>query len=906
MSDNIQVAIRLRPLNEREIKSGKSLAWKTPDQKTIFYIDNKATDQKYVFDRVYDCEESTYDIYEETVKDIVLAGIDGFNGTIFAYGQTSSGKTYTMSGTKNQMGIIPLAIQSIFTKINNSPDREFLLRVSYMEIYNEKITDLLDPEEKTLKMLEDENRQIVVSGLHEEVFRCGADVINLKKKGDARRRVAETARNEESSRSHAIFQIIIESQERQFNEDDLVDESVRLSSLYFVDLAGSEKASENSGERFREGCAINKSLMTLGQVISKLSDGISNQHINYRDSKLTRLLQNGLGGNSKTVIICTINPTIMDETNSTLRFASRAKIIKNKPTINELTDTSDKAILKRYQKEIANLQQQLEAFKNQTPQKNFNPFYNNIHEQEKAELETKYQSVISKLKSMICVSTTSPSKKKIVRRETWCPGVLKRKLEQAGHLPAIGVIGTPSHVLGNILEETPVSESSENVIQPKGPVIYVNSACQTVKTVENDVILLKLENEMLQNQITMVSTELTDLKARPAKQRRVSFENHDETKEFLELELKFAQEKNNHVIEEEKKLEMERRKLKEERIIHDEAIRAFQAEKKHLMQRVEATESENSCLLKSLEHSQERVKNLEYELNYLQNQSSMTTGVKRCSMDRPLLNLSNITDRTKRSSRGDCEALKEQVFSLQSEVQMQETEIQKLTRDLDKCKEQLKNKFDEIRFLSLETTEQKEKIEILQQENKNLSQRVDDKTPVSELPEVKELNARLSEISQEKHSLQQKLKSKSEEITYLSRQSAIYCEQIESKNVCSSEMNRKASEEVEALKAKLAAMDAEKSQTSEMETQLKSLIEEYGTLKEKLQAEEEKVKSLTSELESQNKSLEYKEEICKFLYESNTSIKTEMDQLKDQIVSQNKTINNSSLQITGNIFIIDY
>lgn len=325
-------------------------------------------------------------------------------------------------------------------------------------------------------------------------------------------------------------------------------------------------------------------------------------------------------------------------------------------------------------------------------------------------------------------------------------------------------------------------------------------------------------------------------------------------------------------FQEERKLEMERRKLKEERISHDEAIRAFQAEKKHLMQRVEATESENSCLLKSLEHSQERVKNLEYELNYLQNQSTKTTGVKRCSMDRPLLNLSNITDRTKRSSRGDCEALKEQVFSLQSEVQMQETEIQKLTRDLDKCKEQLKNKFDEIRFLSLETTEQKEKIEILQQENKNLSQRVDDKTPVSELPEVKELNARLSEISQEKHSLQQKLKSKSEEITYLSRQSAIYCEQIESKNVCSSEMNRKASEEVEALKAKLATMDAEKSQmqrdlninklySSNLKDQLKVKIDECLLLQKNLSATHEEVMAMKNTLVEFKEQLLAKEEL---------------------------------------------
>ncbi|CAI9737426.1 centromere-associated protein E-like [Octopus vulgaris] len=785
MSDKIQVVIRLRPLNEREKHNGSDLAWQTREKRIISATEG-TNNQSYMFDRVYDCNDITADIYHETVEPIICATMEGFNGTIFAYGQTSSGKTYTMSGSKEEKGIIPMAMKSMFDAIDNAPNRQFLLRVSYMEIYNEKITDLLDVEEKTLKLLEDENRVVHVSGLKEMVFQNIDDMLAIKKKGDSRRRVAETARNEESSRSHAIFCMIIESQERQDNDDDdLRDESVRLSLLYFIDLAGSEKCSENTGDRFREGCAINKSLSVLGQVISKLSDGISHQHINYRDSKLTRLLQNGLGGNSKTAIICTINPTAIDETHSTLRFASRAKTINNQPMINEITDVSNKAILKRYQQEIHQLKKQLESYKKQTPQKNLNPYYRFIsNDSEKEQLEKKYQNTIDTLKKMICVSTSENTKQRIIRRKTWCPGLLKRKIEA----PITDACRTPARFLDSIAEtslsddESKTTDTSNNlkrISNGKPLVNYVSCSVQTECKNENEHFL-RFENEMLKNMLTMKENE--SHMPSPTKKPRLSVPDHDETKEFLELELQCVNDGIKLSVEEEK-IEKERQRLKEEKTNHDREVKAFIDSKTDLMQKVQSTETENMYLLSKLQNSQERVKSLEEELQHAQRSSLLDTSCCSNSGDRPLLNLSNITSRSaSRSARiADYNQLNDQIFNLESQVQILESQVQKLSHDLQLAKEQILSKSEEITFLSSENNEQKLELNKLIAENDKLNQLVQDKTPVFEHKEYIDLKTQLNKVMQDNEKLNYKLKLKAEELTYLSRASVDQQVQLDDK-----------------------------------------------------------------------------------------------------------------------------
>ncbi|XP_070359470.1 centromere-associated protein E-like isoform X1 [Equus asinus] len=341
---------------EEALGEDTQVYWKT-DNNAIYQVDGS---KSFNFDRVFDSDESTKNVYEEIAVPIIDSAIQGYNGTVFAYGQTASGKTYTMMGSKDYLGVIPRAIHDIFQKIKKFPDREFLLRVSYMEIYNETITDLLCDTQKMKPLIirEDFNRNVYVADLTEEVVYTPEMALKWITKGEKNRHYGITKMNQRSSRSHTIFRMILESREK--GEPSNCEGSVKVSHLNLVDLAGSERAAQTGAEgvRLKEGCNINRSLFILGQVIKKLSDGQVGGFINYRDSKLTRILQNSLGGNAKTRIICTITPVSLDETLTTLQFASTAKYMKNTPYVNEVS--SDEALLKRYRKEIMDLKKQLE------------------------------------------------------------------------------------------------------------------------------------------------------------------------------------------------------------------------------------------------------------------------------------------------------------------------------------------------------------------------------------------------------------------------------------------------------------------------------------------------------------------------------------------------------------------
>ncbi|CAM6061067.1 unnamed protein product [Sphagnum tenellum] len=345
--EKISVTVRVRPLSKAEAAKGSP--WK--------------------LDRVFGSDATTLEIYEAHTKDIIGSAVQGFNGTVFAYGQTSSGKTYTMRGSPQEPGIIPLAVHEVFRNIQAVKTREFLLRVSYMEIYNEEINDLLAPEAQKLQIHENVERGIYVAGLREEIVVSPEQVLELMEFGENHRHVGETNMNVYSSRSHTIFRMVIESRDR--SQDDpcgnnslQVSDAVRVSVLNLVDLAGSERVAKSGAEgaRLKEGTHINKSLMTLGTVINKLSEGIQKQggHVPYRDSKLTRILQPALGGNAKTAIICNVTPALVhtDETKGTLYFASRANRVTNCAQVNEIM--TDAALLKRQKKEIEELRTKLQ------------------------------------------------------------------------------------------------------------------------------------------------------------------------------------------------------------------------------------------------------------------------------------------------------------------------------------------------------------------------------------------------------------------------------------------------------------------------------------------------------------------------------------------------------------------
>ncbi|KAL4580138.1 hypothetical protein LXL04_016319 [Taraxacum kok-saghyz] len=269
-----------------------------------------------------------------------------------------------MRGSSVEPGVIPLAVHDLFDMIQQEVDREFLLRMSYMEIYNEEINDLLAPEHRKLQIHESIERGIFVAGLKEEIVSSPKQVLEFMDFGEAHRHIGETNMNLHSSRSHTIFRMSRDKVEYDHAESSC--DAVRVSVLNLVDLAGSERAAKTGAEgvRLKEGSHINKSLMTLGTVIKKLSEGAESQggHVPYRDSKLTRILQPALGGNANTAIICNI---------TLAQFASRALRVTNCVHVNEIL--TDAALLKRQKKEIEELRAKLQplasdSMKNMKPE----------------------------------------------------------------------------------------------------------------------------------------------------------------------------------------------------------------------------------------------------------------------------------------------------------------------------------------------------------------------------------------------------------------------------------------------------------------------------------------------------------------------------------------------------------
>ncbi|KAB2040682.1 hypothetical protein ES319_D02G100300v1 [Gossypium barbadense] len=364
--EKICVAVRVRPPICHENSS--STFWGVDDNQISLHKlhGSPISGVSYTFDHVFDENFSNSDIYELLTKDIIHAAVDGFNGTAFAYGQTSSGKTFTMNGSSNDPGIIHRAVNDIFQKINMISDREFLIRVSYMEIYNEEINDLFAVENQKLQIHENLERGIFVAGLREEIVNNAEQVMKLLESGEVNRHFGETNMNARSSRSHTIFRVVIESKGKDTGSfgDYSSSDAIRVSVLNLVDLAGSERIAKTGtgGVRLKEGKYINKSLMVLGNVINKLSDSAKRRaHIPYRDSKLTRILQPALGGNAKTSIICTVAPEEIhiEETKGTLLFASRAKRVTNCAQVNEVL--TDAALLKRQKLEIEELRWKLQG-----------------------------------------------------------------------------------------------------------------------------------------------------------------------------------------------------------------------------------------------------------------------------------------------------------------------------------------------------------------------------------------------------------------------------------------------------------------------------------------------------------------------------------------------------------------
>ncbi|XP_010577029.1 PREDICTED: kinesin-like protein KIF19 [Haliaeetus leucocephalus] len=341
----LQVALRIRPMSAAELAEGARPIAHRVDEQVVVLRDpmqdpndvlhaSRSREKSYVFDVAFDSTATQETVYRATTQSLVAVVISGFNATIFAYGPTDEGfpssasgcgKTYTMLGTDGEPGICARALGELFQAIKDtSGDVEYEVSMSYLEIYNETIRDLLNPSLGCLQLREDAGGTVQVAGITEVSAINADEVMQLLARGNRQRTQEPTAANRTSSRSHAVLQVTVRRRHR--------GRGLRHGRLFMIDLAGSERAAQtqNRGQRMKEGAHINRSLLALGNCIKALSHRASTKYINYRDSKLTRLLKDSLGGNSHTVMIAHISPasTTFEESRSTLAYAHRAKSIR--------------------------------------------------------------------------------------------------------------------------------------------------------------------------------------------------------------------------------------------------------------------------------------------------------------------------------------------------------------------------------------------------------------------------------------------------------------------------------------------------------------------------------------------------------------------------------------------------
>ncbi|XP_018521516.1 LOW QUALITY PROTEIN: kinesin-like protein KIF19 [Lates calcarifer] len=338
----LTVALRIRPLSDAEQEEAATIVAHRVDDQMVVLMDpmedpddilraNRSREKTYMFDVAFDYSASQEEVYRATTRGLIEGLISGYNATVFAYGPTGCGKTYTMLGTDKEPGIYVRTLNDLFRAIEEtSDDMLYSVSMSYLEIYNEMIRDLLNPSSGFLDLREDSKGVIQVAGITEVSTINAQEIMELLMKGNKQRTQEPTAANQTSSRSHAVLQVAVKQQSRC---RDVLQE-VRFARLFMIDLAGSERAAQtqNRGQRLKEGAHINRSLLALGNCINALSDKNGNKYVNYRDSKLTRLLKDSLGGNSRTVMIAHISPASVafEESRNTLTYADRAKSIRTR------------------------------------------------------------------------------------------------------------------------------------------------------------------------------------------------------------------------------------------------------------------------------------------------------------------------------------------------------------------------------------------------------------------------------------------------------------------------------------------------------------------------------------------------------------------------------------------------
>ncbi|XP_050647857.1 centromere-associated protein E isoform X8 [Macaca thibetana thibetana] len=872
----VAVCVRVRPLNSREESLGETaqVYWKT-DNNAIYQVDGS---KSFNFDRVFHGNETTKNVYEEIAAPIIDSAIQGYNGTIFAYGQTASGKTYTMMGSEDHLGVTPRAIHDIFQKIKKFPDREFLLRVSYMEIYNETITDLLCGTQKMKPLIirEDVNRNVYVADLTEEVVYTSEMALKWITKGEKNRHYGETKMNQRSSRSHTIFRMILESREK--GEPSNCEGSVKVSHLNLVDLAGSERAAQTGAEgvRLKEGCNINRSLFILGQVIKKLSDGQVGGFINYRDSKLTRILQNSLGGNAKTRIICTITPVSFDETLTTLQFASTAKYMKNTPYVNEVS--TDEALLKRYRKEIMDLKKQLEEVSLETRAQAMEKDQLAQLLEEKDLLQKVQNEKIENLTRMLVTSSSLTSqqelKAKRKRRVTWCLGKIN-KMKNSNYVDQFNMptnITTKTHKLSiNVLGEIDESVCSESDV--------FSNTLDTLNEIEWNPATKLLNQENIESELNSLRADYDNLV--------LDYEQLRTEKEEMELKLK---EKND--LDEFEALERKTKKDQENELSSKvELLREKEDQIKKLQEYIDSQKLENIKM------------DLSYSLESIEDQKQMK---------QTLFDAETVALDAKRESaflRSENLELKEKMQELASTYKQMENDIQlyqsqleakkKMQVDLEK---ELQSAFNEITKLTslidgkvpkdlLYNLELEGKITDLQKElNKEVEENEALRKEVNLLSELKSLPSEVERLRKEIH-------DKSEELHIItSEKHKLFSEVVHKESRVQGLLEEigKTKDDLATTQSNYKSTDQEfqnfKSLHIDFEQKYKMVLEENARMNQEIVNLSKEAQKFDSSLDALKTELSYKtQELQKKTCEVQERL-NEMEELKEQLENRDSTL----------------
>ncbi|XP_029393798.1 centromere-associated protein E [Mus pahari] len=824
----VAVCVRVRPLNSREEELGEATHnyWKI-DNNTIYQSDGG---KSFQFDRVFASNETTKNVYEEIAVPIISSAIQGYNGTIFAYGQTASGKTYTMMGSEDCLGVIPRAIHDIFQRIKKFPEREFLLRVSYMEIYNETITDLLCNAQKIKPLIirEDINRNVYVSDLTEEVVYTAEMALQWLTRGEKNRHYGKTEMNQRSSRSHTIFRMILESREKA--EPSNLDGSVKVSHLNLVDLAGSERAAQTGAEgvRLKEGCFINRNLFILGQVIKKLSDEQVGGFINYRDSKLTRILQNSLGGNAKTRIICTITAASLDETLTTLQFASTAKYMKNTPHVNEVSN--DEALLKRYRREILDLRKQLEEVNTKTRAQEVEKDQLAQLLDEKDALQKIQDEKINNLKRMLVTSSSTALQQELEikrkRRVTWCYGKMKASNYEKEFKVPTSITRRKRKTSETSLKENSIVAFGESA--PSSESEAFNNTLESLAEVEWSLATMFLSKGNLESELNSPDAQYNDLVLDYEQLRR---ENED-----LKLKLK---EKNE--LEEFEFLEQKEERDQEMQLMHE--VSNLKNLIKHAEEYNQELENDLSSKVKLLKEKEEQIKNLQGYIDVQKSEkmkidlsyaSDATEDLKQAM--RTLSDLDTVALDAKKESaflRSENLELKEKINELSDSCKQMENDIQMYQRQLE-AKKKMQNDLDK-------------ELQSAFQEISKLNALVDGKGLLSNL----ELEKRVTDLQKELNKEAEEKETLQEEVNLLLGLKSLPSE-VET-------LRRELHEKAEELHIITAEREKLFSEIAHKDSRIQSLLKEIGNTKDDLAASQlsqrssdeewQALKSLHSELE---------------------------------------------------------